>query len=157
MGKDTVIKLFKEAKEHHRFLTTYKQALLDAGSKDIPETYQRFLVSGLKETNKIRFMIVAFELFGLSGKEREQKFREILKSINEHIDESIERDSADVMNEIGILAAIRTNKKIIFAIADNLDLILKGARRLLMERGFVRGVKWRSSRNLFAEFIPGTE
>lgn len=150
-------KLMKEAEEHHKFLTAYKQALLDAGGNDIPETYTRYLRSGISESNKIRFMIVAFELPDMRGKTRNQQFQRYLKHMREDIQRDMKRDSPDVMNEVGILSAVEKNKKVVFAIADNLGPILKKARRLLMERGYVKGVKWRSSRELFAEFIPGTE
>jgi len=131
----------------------YEQALLDAGGRDIPETYEAFLKTGFEESNKIRFLAVAFKLLDLSDEARERKFQELIDRQNEQIDESIRMDSADVINELGVRNAIIDNKKLIFKLSDNLDPLLKKARKILIKQGFTKGVRFRSPRKLFAYFF----
>ena len=131
----------------------YKKALMEAGIKNIPETYKRSPVSELEEGNKFKFLRVAFELLGLFGEDRDRKFRKMIDTLEERIDEYILMDSDEVINEVGTRNAIVENRKLIFQLSENLDPILEKAKEILLKKGFSKGIVFRNPRYIFVRMF----
>ncbi|MCI0542147.1 hypothetical protein L0Y69_00110 [bacterium] len=110
-----------------------RSAFLQALCEGVPETYTVFVHSGYEETNLPTFARAAMEINKVPLGEREQKFQEILDDGCDNVDWLIRRDSADVMNALGQVAAVRDNKACIMKLAEEMPARLKKAKTAFLK------------------------
>ena len=127
---------------------------LDFILSGIPEHYQRYILTAGEESTRRYFLIVANLLNREDlGPTLDSRWDEIVKSMVEDIQWEIKHGTADVMNKVGILNAVKRNKDYIYQLSRNLGELKRRAKQTLLETGFQQ-FESMSPEGIFDRMVP---